>query len=229
VRFARVIGEDEPDPRLQWREQARHLPVPIIGLVPQPHLEDWGAIGVGTGTRNGVLESCEVSISYTLWRNPDQPDDPVNLAELDEQQRRAVEVEPPWPRPAWLVEQVQRMRYPMLWECVRTRWCREPREFDSAPAVLVAHVNDILVNRFQQTPVVGNDAPPELANPVDRRCVEPDVPVLVDGTARKGFRIDTDPQVYGLGVNLDAHTVLTAAIPRDALTYVEVAFAARPV
>jgi hypothetical protein len=93
---------------------------------------------------------------------------------------------------------------------------------------LVAHVNDILVNRFQQIPV-GNDAPHELANPVDQRCVEADVAVLVDGIAREGFRIDTDPQVYGLGVNLDAHTVLTAAIPRDALTYVEVSFAARPV
>jgi hypothetical protein len=95
--------------------------------------------------------------------------------------------------------------------------------------VLVAHVNDILVNRFQQTRVVDDDAPHDLANPVDQRCVEPDVPVLVDGLAREGFRIDTDPQVYGLGVNLDAHTVLTAAIPRDALTYVEVTFAARPI
>ena len=64
---------------------------------------------------------------------------------------------------------------------------------------------------------------------MDQRCVEPDVPVLVDGTARDGFRIDTDPQVYGLSVDLDAHTAITAVIPRDALTYVEVAFAARPV
>jgi hypothetical protein len=52
--------------------------------------------------------------------------------------------------------------------------------------------------------------------------------VLVDGMAREGFRIDTDPHVYGLGVDLDAHVVLTAAIPRDALTYVEVAFVVRP-
>jgi hypothetical protein len=184
---------------------------------------------MGSSTHHGVLDSCEVSISYTLWRNPDELDDPVNIAELDQRQRRALEVEPPWPRPPWLVEQVRRMRYPMLWECVRTRWCREPREFDSAPAVLVAHVNDVLVNRFQQTRVVDNDAPHDLANPVDQRCVEPDVPVLVDGLAREGFRIDTDPQVYGLGVNLDAHTVLTAAIPRDALMYVAVTFAARPI
>jgi hypothetical protein len=228
VRFAAIVSEDEPDPRLRWPEQARQMPVPIFGLVRQPHLEDWDAIGIGTGIRDGVLESCEASISYTLWRNPNELDDPANLAELDQPQRRALEAQPPWPRPPWLVDQVRRMRYPMLWECVRTRWCREPREFDSAPAGLVAHVNDILVNRFQQTPIVGNDAPNELANPVDRRCVEPDVPVQVDGIAREGFRIDTDPQVYGLGVNLDAHTVLTAAIPRDALTYVEVTFAARP-
>jgi hypothetical protein len=229
VRFAGIISEDEPDPRLRWREQARHMPVPIFGLVRQPHLEDWDAIGIGSGTRDGVLDSCEASISYTLWRNPDELDDPANLAELDQRQRRALEAEPPWPRPPWLVEMVRRMRYPMLWECVRTRWCRAPGEFDSAAAVLVAHVNDILVNRFPQTAVVGNDAPHGLANPVDQRCVEPGVPVLVDGMAREGVRIDTDPQVYGLGVDLDAHTVLTAAIPRDALTYVEVTFAARPV
>ena len=219
MRFAGIISEDEPDPRLRWREQARQMPVPIFGLVRQPHLEDWDAVGIGSGTRDGVLESCEASISYTLWRNPDEFDDPANLAELDQEQRRALEAEPPGPRPPWLVELVRRMRYPMLWECVRTRWCREPSEFDAAPALLVAHVNDILVNRFQQ----------DLANPVDQRCVEADVAVLVDGMAREGFRLDTDPQVYGLGVDLDAHTVLTAAIPRDALPYVEVTFAARTV
>jgi hypothetical protein len=219
VKFARVIGEDEPDPRLQWREQARRLPVPIVGLVPQPHLEDWGAIGVGTGTRNGVLDSCEVSIGYTLWRNPDEPDDPVNLAELDQQQHRALGVEPPWPRPAWLVEQVRRMRYPMLWECARTRWNREPREFDTIQSELAAHVNHILTNQFR---------PYALDNPVDERCVETGIPVLVDGITHEGFRIDTDPHVYGVGVDLDRRTVLTAAIPRDALPYVEVAFAVRP-
>jgi hypothetical protein len=171
VRFAGVVGEHEPDPRLRWREQARLLPVPIVGLVSQPHLEDWDAIGVGSGTRNGVLDWCEASVSYTLWRNPDELDDPVNLAEMDEQQRRALEVAPGWPRPPWLVEQVRRMRYPVLWECVRTQWSR-------APGV---------------------------------------------------FRIDTDPQVYGLAVALDARTLLTAAIPRDALPYLRLAFAKRPV
>ncbi len=216
-----MVGEHEPDPGLRWREQARQLPVPIVGLVPQPHLEDWGALGVGTGTRNGVLDSCEVSIGYTLWRNPDDPDDPVNLAELDQEQRRALEKEPPWPRPPWLVEHVRRMRYPMLWECVRTRWNREPEVFDTIQTQLVAHVNHILINQFRQTPDAGD-------TPVDERCVEPGIPVLVDGVTREGFRIDTDPHVYGVGVDLDARTVLTAAIPRDALPFIEIAFAARP-
>lgn len=229
MRFAGILSEDEPDPRLRWREQAQQMPVPILGLVRQPHLEDWDAIGIGSGTRDGVLESCEASISYTLWRNPDEVDDPVNLAGLDQLQRSALEVEPPWPRPAWLVELVRRMRYPMLWECVRTHWCRQSRGYDSAPALLVAHVNNILVNRFQHSGVRGNDVPHDLAGPVEHRHVEPDVAVLVGGTARAGFRIDTNPQVYGLAVNLDAHTVLTAAIPRDALPYLDVAFATRSV
>lgn len=228
VEFAGVVGEDESDPRLRWREQARLMPMPIVGFVPQRHLEDWGAIGVGSGTRNGVLDSCEASLSYTLWRNPDEPDDPVNLAELDELQRRALEESPPWPRPQWLVEQVRRIRYPTLWECVRTQWSREPGAFDAARPRLVAHVNHILVNQFRHTRVVDDGQPPEVDNPVDERCVEPRVPVVVDGVARSGFRIDTDPDVYGLAVDLDPRTVLTAAIPRDALPYLQIAFAVRP-
>jgi hypothetical protein len=227
VRFAGVVGEDEPDPRLRWREQARRLPMPIVGLVPQPHLEDWDAIGVGTGTRNGVLDSCEASISYTLWRNPDRPDDPANLAELDEQQRHALDTAPAWPRPPWLVEQVQRMRYPMLWECVRVQWSRQPGRFDTVETRLAAHVNHILVNQFRHTRVTGQDPPYTLDNPVDERCVEARIPVLVDATARNGIRIDTDPDVYGLAVDLDRHTALTAALPRHALPYLQIAFATR--
>ncbi|GAA3221668.1 hypothetical protein ACFO1B_16315 [Dactylosporangium siamense] len=217
MRFEGVLGEHEPDPRLELLEQARRMPVPVIGLVPQPHLEDWGAIGVASGTRDEVLESCEVSLGYTLWRNPDDPDDPVNLAELDEPQRRALEEEPPWPRPQWLVGQVQRMRYPMLWECVRTRWSQEPGGAGTVEALLVAHVNHVLVNQFQDAP------------PVDERCVEPRIPVVVDGTPRDGFRIDTDPHVYGVATALGARTVLTAVVPRDALPYVRVVFESRAV
>lgn len=117
----------------------------------------------------------------------------------------------------------------MLWECVRTQWCRDPHESDRVDALLVAHVNHILVNRFRRTPAVSNDLPHDIDGPVDERCVEPGVPVLVDGVARDGVRIDTDPDVYGLGLEIGANSVLTAAMPRDALPYLEVAFAVRPV
>jgi hypothetical protein len=207
------------------------MPVPVLGFVDQPHLEDWGAIGVSSGTRNGVLDSCEVSISYTLWRHPDDRSDPANLDDLDdldERQRRALEVDPPWPRPSWLLEQLRRMRYPMLWECVRTRWCRAPGEVDTVDAQLVAHVNHVLMNRFRQTRVMEDARPYDIDNPVDERCVETGIPVMVDGAASGGVRIDTDPDVYGVGVDLGAHAVVTAAIPRDALAYVDIAFAVRP-
>ncbi|GAA4471531.1 hypothetical protein [Phytohabitans houttuyneae] len=229
MRFAGVGGEHEPDPRLEWREQARRMPVPVFGLVPQRHAEDWDAIGLGSGTVNGVLESCEVSVTYTLWRNPDDPDDPVNLAELDDEQRRALAEQPPWARAPWLEEQVRRMRYPALWECVRTRWTREPGEFDTVRALLVEHVNHIVANQFRRTRVVGDHPPYEVDSPVNERCAEPGIPVVVDGVTRDGLRIDTDPDVYGVGVDLDPHTVLTAAVPRDDLPYLQMAFATRPI
>jgi hypothetical protein len=230
MRFVGVVSEDQPDPLWQAREQARQMPVPVVGLVPQPHIEDWGAIGVSSASRNGVLESSLVGISYTLWRNPDEPDDPVNLAELGQDLRRDLEAEPPWPRPAWLLERLRRMRYPTLWDCARTRWSREPGELDTVRHQLVEHVNHILINQFRQTRITAGDGdlPYNLDNPAEERHVESDIPVLVDGTARTGVRIDTDPDMYGVGVDLGPHAVLTAAIPRDALPYLQVAFAVRP-
>lgn len=38
------LPEDAPDPRLRIIEQLRAMPVPILGLVPQPHVEDWGGV-----------------------------------------------------------------------------------------------------------------------------------------------------------------------------------------
>jgi hypothetical protein len=223
MRRSTVLPEDAPDPGELIRAQARQMPVPVLGLVPQPHIEDWDAIGVSMGTRDGILESCEVSIGYTLWRNPDEPTDPANLAELDENRRRALAAQPPWPRPRWLVEQVDRMRYPMLWECVRTRWCRDRDPSDDARLALLGHVNHVLLNRFPP-----DVAPSHMDSVVDARGVEPGSPVVVDGVARDGVRLNTDPDVYGLGVDLGAGGVVTAVIPRDALRYLHLAFAARP-
>lgn len=85
-----------------------------------------------------------------LWRTPDDHADPVSLAGLDEERRRAIEDVPPSPRPGWLVEQVARMRCPQLWEAVRTIWYRDASELSSVRSLLVDHVNFILMNQFRQ-------------------------------------------------------------------------------
>ena len=225
MHFRGRVEADSQDPALEIVEQLRRMPAPVFGLVPQRHLEDWDAFGLSSSAHDGRLASCEVSISYTLWRNPHNIDDPVNLAELDEEARELAYQEIARDRPRWLRERVRRMRYPLLWEAVVTHWSADPR--DDLEARLVAHVNHVLLNRFQESRATGA-LPPELDSPVDERHVEHGVRVRLDGFERSGIRIDTDPDVYGVGVAVDEHTVVTAALPRDELRFIEVAFARRP-
>lgn len=231
------LKQDPPDPALETLEQVRRMPVPVFGLVAQRHLEDWDAFGVTSSAHNGVLDSCEVSISYTLWRNPEYIDDPGNLSDLDDEVRAQLEQLAP-DRPRWLIERTRRLRYPLLWDCVTTHWCAQPGERDRVEARLAEHVNHVLINRFRETRVArvpvgtehgrsGSGPVGELDSPVDERHVEHDVPVRVNGFWRPGIRIDTDPDVYGVGVALDPATCITAVIPRDDLRFVEVAFATR--
>jgi len=242
------LGRDAPDPALETLEKARRMPVPVFGLVPQRHLEDWDAFSVSSGSHNGVFDSCEVSLSYTLWRNPEYIDDPVNLAEdaVSKAARRESDTNVDWPRddprqqlrrdamrerPDWLLERLRRMLYPLLWECVATHWRAEPREHDRVEARLVSHLNHILTNRFRQTRVRGSgaeDGMGDLDSPVDERHVEHNVTVRVNGFERQGIRIDTDPDVFGVGVALDPATCVTAVVPRDELRFVDLAFATRP-
>ena len=39
------------------------------------------------------------TLTYTLWRNPADRDAPVNIADLTEEMRASLDVEPPWPLP----------------------------------------------------------------------------------------------------------------------------------
>jgi len=228
MRISGRLPEDAPDPRLRLVEQLRAMPVPILGLVPQPNVEDWGAFGMSSGISNGVMHQMTVSIGYTLWRNPADRDDPGNLAELDEEARRAVELQTPWPRPSWLLETVARMRYPMLWEAVRTSWHAAGAHRQSPAAELVHHVDHVLRNHYADRSARDPAARLGAWEPsVDERHVEHGVPVVVNGTAVAGMRIDTDPHVLGLGADLGEAGVLTAVLDRDALPYLVPEFAAR--
>ena len=107
-----ILPEDAPDPRVEQAERLKLMPIPVMGLVSQPSLEDTDTVGLGYGRDARGYSEMTASVTYTLWRNPMDRSDPINLADLNEQTRKAIEDVPPWPRPAWLVEQVKRMQYP---------------------------------------------------------------------------------------------------------------------
>lgn len=219
-----VLSADAPDPVLEVRATIRALGFGVAGLVVQPHLEDLGAGGLMTGESGGRVERATASRHSTLWRNPDDHDDPVNLAAMEDEQRRALEEVPPWPRPAWLVARVERMRYPMLWEAVRTHWTAPGRDLPAPAEALVDHVQSVLMNQYRDEhglPDPTEDPWPAL---VDERSVQSGHPVLVDGVERPGLLLDTDPFVLGLATVLDDGRVLTAVLPRDELPLLTVAF-----
>ena len=227
MRFAGVLPEDAPDPRDRQREKLALLPVPVMGLVPQPSLEDVNLESIASGTNASGLTSMAVSISYTLWRNPDDRSDPVNLADLDDEMRRSLEVVPPWPRPAWLVEQVERMHYPLIWEAVRTSWARDPAERFAPARVLLDHVNHVLTNRFRAELGLGEVGADRFAPRLREQAVNPRAHLRADGVELPAVEIDTDPYVYAIGAQLPSGAVLTAVLPRDDLPHLRVEFAER--
>jgi len=222
--FVGVFGADAPDPELERRAAVRALGFDVAGLVAQRHLEDSGSLGVQTSESDGVLVRATVSRQYTLWRNPDDRGDPVNLAALDDERRRSLEEVPPWPRPAWVIAGVERMRYPMLWEAVQTHWSVPGATRPTATATLVEHVRYVLMNRYRDEHGIPDPTEHPWPTLVDERSVQPGHPVLVDGVERPGLLLDTDPFVLGLAIELDDGRLLTAVLPRDELPLLTVAF-----
>jgi hypothetical protein len=207
-------------------EQLRRMPVPILGLAPQRHIEDWGGFGVQSAYHGDVVDEMAAAMSYTFWRNPDDRADPANLAELDERTRAALDLEPASPRPAWILDSVARMRYPMLWEAVRTAWFRDSSRQDVRSA-LVDHVNHVLVNQFGAS-YPGSPHDVAAGHPlVDERSIEQGFDIEVDGAVVPGVRLDTDAYVLGVGADLGIAGILTAVIPRDVLPMIRLGFATR--
>lgn len=231
MQFAGAVPPDAPDPRLEWIERVKAMPIPLHGFVPQPHLEDWGAIGGGTTTtsQHGV-EELHAVIGYTLWRHPEDRSDPANLADLDDDTRAALEATPPWPRPQWILDAVERMRYPMLGEAVRTTWRRSGVDDATVEHTLVDHANHILRNRFREELGLGDrpwadaDRGFEITGPQVQRGFA----VEIGGRIVDGMLIDTDPFVYAVGAPLGPNGILTAVVPGDELSYLTMAFAEHP-
>lgn len=225
MEFAGILPEDARDPRLDRTEALNAMPIPVIGLVEQRTLE-LADIGLSGQSNGATCYTMTASVSSILWRNPDDRSDPVNLADLDDATRRALEEIPPWPRPSWLIEEVERMRYQRLMEAVRTTWHGEESEFTTLDRLLVDHANHILMNQFREVLGLGIqdwDSPALTSERMVRHGIE----LVVDGDAVTGAMIDTDPFVYAVGVKLSNGGALTAVVPREHLPYITLEFATR--
>ncbi|RNI21711.1 hypothetical protein EFY87_11225 [Flexivirga caeni] len=191
----------------------RRLPLTVFGLVEQSSLEDTGALNIAQGSDSAGLTDVAVSLTYTLWRNPGDRSDPANLADLDDETRAALDREPPYPRPQWLVDRVQQLRYPQLWEAVRTTWTRDPGQDDDPAQVLTEHLEDVLTNRY--------------AEERGAELIGQHTTVEVDDATVDAVEINTHPLLYAVGARVAADTVVTAVLPRSELPCVDVAFATR--
>lgn len=174
-----------------------------------------------------LCDQISATVTYRLWRNPLDKADPNNLVELDAEMRKALEQDPPWPRPAWLIEQTERIRYPQLWEAVRTSWHRENSEFSTLHSILVDHANYVLMNCFppENAARTAMHVPP--LRQLSERNVNPRVTVRINGTEVSAAEINTDIHVYAIGAELETGGVLTPVIPRRDLKYVVLDFTTR--
>jgi hypothetical protein len=197
--------------------------VPVMAFIPQPSLSELGVGTIGSSLNGGPTTLNSVAISYTLWRNPGDREDPANLVELSDSQRESRIMGPTRPLPDWLIERRDLMRFSTLWEAVTTTRVRGT-DWQTPKSTLVSHINHILTNTFREQRVVGG-FPGELDSPVTEKHIEY-FAVPVDGVEVTGMRIDTDPHVYGVGVSM-GDRIVTAVVARDHLPYVTVAFATR--
>lgn len=220
MEVAGYIPEDAPDPAGERHARIAALGIPVAGLVPQPNLEDLGELGVAESRRwqgDGpeVLVEASVSRTYLLRRNPDDRDDPANLARLDP--RTEAQLDRPLERaiPAWLHEARRLLRFPRLWEAVQTHWTAPGEERGTVTDRLLAHAEYVLTNQYREELGLGT-GPGSWAPPIPPAALQP-APVVVDGTPRPGLLLDTDPFVQGLGVELADGRMVTVVVARDAL------------
>jgi hypothetical protein len=223
MEYGGVVPMDAPDPSIESEARLREVGFPVFELRPQPSLTRAPITGFTESSGPAGRDELAVAFTYTLWKYPDDHSDPRNEVELDERTRRAIEEEPPWGRPAWLIEQAQIFRYPMLSEAVRTAWHASPDpERASLPQQLIDHTNHVLRNSFREE--LGLPAGPSTSTDWKVKAVAvADSTVNVDGDLRPAVQVDTDPFVYSVGFRVDEHVVCTVVLPRDSLPFLDLA------
>ena len=216
-----VIPADAPDPmEEQWQRIAR-MPVPVLEFVAQQTLEELGPSAFGSTSDAAGTSAMEVALGYALIRHPENRRDPANQADLDDETWRMLEDVPPRPRPEWLIERTERLRYPMLWQAVRTTWYREADRRPSIGNALIQHASAVLNHSFRRERGLEGrvgDLPP--APDLTLTSVQNDAYLVIDGVEYHASRIDTDPHVFAVGTILDESTVVSVVVSRDELQHI---------
>lgn len=181
---------------------------PVFTLVSQPHLVEASA---GAFSMGGV--PVEVSLNYCVYRHPDAPEDPSNFADDIKATRSAIDTATAAGQPAWFVDTLQRMMYPMLWEAVRTVKLGFDPDRPLAER-LAEHVNHVVINTVESRRQSSPDALPRLDHEIMARHAQPGSTLNIDGTDVDALTIDTDPNVIGWAADVDDCAVLVA-VSRD--------------
>lgn len=225
MQFAGYIPEDSPNPMDEAWTHVAQMPVAPFTLTSQHTLEEYGP-GIGTGSDATGVRDMQVALSYTVIRNPADRDDPANLTDLDEETRKALDAVPPQPVPKWMAELTERMRYPSIWEAVKTHWTRDADDQPTIEDALAEHTEHVLRNSFRaQRGLEGKLGSLPTAPDVTTTSVQHDVTLRINGVDRPAVQIDADPHVYAIGAVIDDSTLVTVVISRDELPYVNLELA----
>jgi hypothetical protein len=195
-------------------EIAEAFGIPLFALSPQAGLAEagFGTVGSNDGTH-------EVAISYSVFRNPADHNDPANFTPNVADTIEAIAKAEREGQPEWFTAGLRRMRFPILWEAVCTARTDigEPR---SLAERLAAHINHVVMNTCAHRRHPEDHLPSTLTNPAEAADALPGRLLRVDSADMSAIQIDTDVDVTGWAFET-AHSTVLVVIPREFLPLVE--------
>lgn len=197
------------------------FPVRLATLVPQPALREIGVNTIASGG-DGSWAYEAAAITYAVFWNPDDLDDPVNHVALTPELEDALKH--PSPRlSAASVEWMQWMRFPSLYEAVQTH-VQGSASLTLADR-LAMHMWNVIANTFREQ---RHPRPMERGTFVDDPDAHDavDASVIVDGVELPAVTID-DEHVLGIGVELE-DAVATVVLAKHLLPLVRLELTRRP-
>ncbi|MDY0912240.1 hypothetical protein [Rathayibacter festucae] len=194
-------------------EVAATLPGPVYTFASPHHLEPFTASSSLASGR-----AVAVSVSYTFYRYPARREDPRNFVALTPAQRAAIARAETSTLPDWLRDQIRRMRYPTLFEAVRTSMPIPAERAHPLEARLEAHLVDSLRTLFPGQ-LVSERLRVVRGEPLAGYEIRRGVPLLVDGETHRSHRVEIAPHFLAIGARLDDRYV-TAVIPWELRTMI---------